>query len=79
MARCYRHIQKKICELKYIIARMDKPAKELELSELIRDHQAETEQTYGCRRVAIRLERRCVHHDPKDHSACDEQVQSADG
>ena len=45
--------------------RMDKPAKDLELSELIRECQTETKQTYGYRRVAIWLERRGVHHDPK--------------
>ena len=47
------------------VRRMDKPAKDLELSELIRECQAETKQTYGYRRVAIWLERRGVHHDPK--------------
>ena len=47
------------------VKRMDKPAKDLELSELIRECQQETRQTYGYRRVAIWLERRGVHHDPK--------------
>ena len=47
------------------VNRMDKPAKDLELSELIRECQTETKQTYGYRRVAIWLERRGVHHDPK--------------
>ena len=47
------------------VKRMDKPAKDLELSELIRECQAETKQTYGYRRVCIWLERRGVHHDPK--------------
>ena len=47
------------------VNRMDKPAKDLELSELIRECQTETKQTYGYRRVAIWLERRGVHHNPK--------------
>ena len=47
------------------IARMDKPAKDLELSELIRECQVETKQTYGYRRVSIWLERHGVHHNPK--------------
>ena len=47
------------------VKRMDKPAKDLELSELIRECQLETKQTYGYRRVAIWLERKCVHHNPK--------------
>lgn len=47
------------------VRRMGKPAKDLELSELICECQAETKQTYGYRRVAIWLERRGVHHDPK--------------
>ena len=47
------------------VKRMDKPAKDLELSELIRECQIETRQTYGYRRVAIWLERKGVHHDPK--------------
>ena len=47
------------------VKRMDRPAKDLELSELIRECQAEAKQTYGYRRVAIWLERRGVHHDPK--------------
>jgi transposase InsO family protein len=47
------------------VKRMDKPANDLELSELIRECQAETKQTYGYRRVAMWLERRGVHHNPK--------------
>ncbi len=47
------------------VKRMDRPAKYLELSELIRECQAETKQTYGYRRVAIWLERKGIHHDPK--------------
>ena len=47
------------------VDRMDKPPKDLELSKLIRECQAETKQTYGYRRVAIWLERKGVHHDPK--------------
>lgn len=47
------------------VRRMEKPAKDLELSELIRECQIETKQTYGYRRVAIWLERKGVHHNPK--------------
>ena len=47
------------------VKRMDKPAKDLGLSELIRECQQETKQTYGYRRVAIWLDRRGVHHNPK--------------
>ena len=47
------------------VNRMDKPAKDLNLSELIRKCQLETKQTYGYRRVTIWLERNGVHHNPK--------------
>jgi transposase InsO family protein len=47
------------------VNRMDKPAKDSDLSELIRKCQIETKQTYGYRRVAIWLERKGVHHNPK--------------
>lgn len=47
------------------VNRMEKPAKDLELSELIRKCQSETRQTYGYRRVTIWLERRGIHHNPK--------------
>ena len=47
------------------VKRMDKPAKDLELSELIRECQQETRQTYGYRRAAIWLERKGIHHNPK--------------
>ena len=47
------------------VRRMGKPAKDLELSELIRECQVETKQTYGYRRVAIWLERKGIHHNPK--------------
>ena len=47
------------------VKRMDKPAKDLELSELIRECQQETRQTYGYRRVAIWLERKGIYHNPK--------------
>ena len=47
------------------VKRMDKPAKDLKLSELIRECQFETKQTYGYRRVSIWLERKGVHHNPK--------------
>ena len=47
------------------VGRMDEPAKDLELSEMIRECQGETKQTYGYRRVAIWLESHGVHHNPK--------------
>jgi len=47
------------------VKRMDKTARDLELSELIRECQQETKQTYGYRRVAIWLERKGIHHNPK--------------
>ena len=47
------------------VNRMDKPDKDLNLSELIRKCQLETKQTYGYRRVTIWLERNGVHHNPK--------------
>ena len=47
------------------VNRMDKPARDLELSELIRECQQENKQTYGYRRVAIWLERKGIHHNPK--------------
>jgi len=47
------------------VKRMDKPARDLELSELIRECQQETRQTYGYRRVTIWLERKGIHHNPK--------------
>lgn len=47
------------------VKRIDKPAKDLELSQLIRECQIETKQTYGYRRVAIWLERKGIHHNPK--------------
>jgi len=47
------------------VKRIDKPAKDLELFELIRECQAETKQTYGYRRVTIWLERKGVHHNTK--------------
>ncbi len=47
------------------VKRMDKPAKDLELFKLIRECQLETKQTYGYRRVAIWLERKGVHNNPK--------------
>ncbi len=47
------------------VKRMDKPAKDLELSELIRECQLQTKQTYGYRRVGIWLERRGIHHNLK--------------
>ena len=47
------------------VKRMDKTARDLELSERIRECQQETKQTYGYRRVAIWLERKGIHHNPK--------------
>jgi len=47
------------------VARMDIPAKDLELAEKIRKCQKKTKQTYGYRRVHIWLERQEVHHNPK--------------
>ena len=47
------------------VGRMDEPEKDLELSEMIRECQVETKQTYGYRRVAIWLERHGVHHNSK--------------
>ena len=47
------------------VKRMDKPAADLELSDHIRTCQAETNQTYGYRRVWIWLERKGIHHNPK--------------
>ena len=47
------------------VKRMDKPAKDLALSELIRECQSETKQTNGYRRVVIWLERHGIHHSTK--------------
>lgn len=47
------------------VKRMNLPAKDLELSELIRECQVETKLTYEYRRVAIWLERKGVYHDSK--------------
>ena len=47
------------------VKRMNKPAKDLELAELIRECQTQTKQTYGYRRVTIWLERNGIHHNPK--------------
>lgn len=47
------------------VKRMDKPAKDFELSEQIRECQAETKQTYGYRHVTMWLERKGIHHNPK--------------
>lgn len=45
-----------------LVNRMDKPAKDPELSELIRKCQDETKKTYGYSRLAIWLERKGIHH-----------------
>lgn len=47
------------------VKRMDEPAKDLELAELIRECQMQTKQTYGYRRVTIWLEHNGIHHNPK--------------
>lgn len=47
------------------VKRMDRPAKDLELAEMIRECQVQSKQTYGYRRVTIWLERKDVHHNPK--------------
>ena len=47
------------------VKRMNEPAKDLELAELIRECQTQTKQTYGYRRVTIWLERNGIHHNPK--------------
>ena len=41
---------------------MDKPAKDLKISELIRECQTETKQTYGYRCASIWIKRSGVHH-----------------
>jgi transposase InsO family protein len=47
------------------VNRLDIPAKDLPLAELIRECQLETKQTYGYRRVNIWLERHGIHRNPK--------------
>lgn len=47
------------------VNRIDIPAKDLPLAEMIRECQAKTNQTYGYRRVHIWLEHRGIHHNPK--------------
>ena len=47
------------------VKRMDKPAKDLELAELIKECQKQTKQSYGYRRGTIWLERNGIHHNPK--------------
>ena len=47
------------------IARIDIPAKDLDLAEKIRECQEKTKQTYGYRRVHIWLERQGIYHNPK--------------
>ena len=47
------------------VKRMNEPAKDLELAELIKECQTQTKQTYGYRRVTIWLERNGIHHNPK--------------
>lgn len=45
--------------------RMDRLSWDNELAEKIKECQLQTKQTYGYRRVAIWLERRGIHHNPK--------------
>ena len=47
------------------VKHMNEPAKDLELAEMIRACQAQSNQTYGYRRVTIWLERNGIHHNPK--------------
>lgn len=47
------------------VKRMDKPAKDTALAEMISECQSETKRTYGYRRVTIWLERKGVHHNGK--------------
>ena len=47
------------------VRRMDIPAKDLPLAEMIRECQAECRSTYGYRRVHIWLERNDIHCNPK--------------
>lgn len=47
------------------VSRMDTPAKDLPLANLIKECCLETKQTYGYRRVCDWLERKKVHHNPK--------------
>lgn len=47
------------------VNRMDTPAKDLPLANLIRECCLETKHTYGYRRVYDWLERRAIHHNPK--------------
>lgn len=47
------------------VNRMDTPAKDLPLANLIKECCVETKQTYGYRRVCDWLERRNIHHNPK--------------
>lgn len=47
------------------VNRMDTPAKDLPLANLIKECSIETKQTYGYRRVHEWLERKNVHHNPK--------------
>ena len=47
------------------LSRMDTPAKDLPLANLIRECQEKSKQTYGYRRVHIWLERQGVYYNPK--------------
>lgn len=47
------------------VKRIDIPAKDLELANLIKECQQETYKTYGYRRVWLWLERKGIHHNPK--------------
>ena len=47
------------------VSRMDIPAKDIQLAEMIKECQEKCGKTYGYRRVHIWLERQGIHHNPK--------------
>ena len=47
------------------VNRMDKPERDMELAEKIRECQEHTKRIYGYRRVQIWLDRNGIHHNPK--------------
>lgn len=47
------------------VSRMSVPDRDLPLSEMIRECQEESKQTYGYRRVSIWLEHKDIRHNPK--------------
>lgn len=68
-----RHSIRKMCQFFNVsrsgyysyVSRMDMPAKDLPLAELIKECQNNVHQTYGYRRVHIWLERNGIHRNPK--------------